>query len=60
MLLTVSDPQDIMPLTPVRDRVGAVSVPSTEAPLVTAWGREGTSEVRATTAFATAEIVISE
>ena len=42
MLSTVSDPQEITPFTPVIDRLGAESVPSTEAPLLTAWERAGT------------------
>ena len=35
-----------MPFTPVIDRLGAESVPNTEAPLVTAWERAGTRFVR--------------
>lgn len=60
MLLTVSDPQEITPLTPVRDRFGAESRPSTEAPFVTVWESEGTSAGRATMASTTAETVIPE
>ncbi len=54
MLETVSDPQETTPPTPVRDRLGAERVPKMEAPLVTDWGRAGTSEVRARMLFTTA------
>lgn len=58
MLLTVSDPQDITPPTPVSDRLGAESVPNTEAPLVTDWGSAGTKEVRARMPFTTAAAAV--
>ena len=54
VLLTVSDPQEMIPFNPVVDRLGAESVPSTEAPLVTDWGSAGTSAVRERMLFATA------
>lgn len=56
-------PQETIPSTPVTDKFGAESVPNTEAPFVTAWGRAGTREVRATMLLATAaaaEVVMSE
>ena len=56
---TVSDPQEITPFTPVVDRLGAESVPNTEAPLVTTWGREATSEVRLEMLFATATAAVA-
>ena len=43
-----------MPFNPVIDRLGAESVPNTEAPLVTVWARAGTSEERLEMLFATA------
>ena len=55
MLATVSDPQDVTPPTPVRDRFGAESVPRTEAPLVAVWGSKGTSDVRARMPLTTAK-----
>lgn len=58
MLATVSDPQEITPPTPVRDRLGADSVPKIDAPLVTVWGSEGTSEVRAMMPLTTAEAAV--
>lgn len=57
-MLTVSDPQEMIPPTPVRDRLGADTVPKLEAPLVTDWGSEGTSEVRARTPLRTAEAAV--
>lgn len=42
----MSDPQEITPFNPVRDRAGAESVPRTEAPLVAVWESAGTSDVR--------------
>ena len=47
-----------MPLTPVIDRLGADSVPNTEAPLVTDWGSAGTSELRARMLFTTAAAAV--
>ena len=49
------------PLSPVVDRFGAWSVPSTEAPLVTVCGSDGTKELRARMldTAAEAEAVIS-
>lgn len=41
-------PHETIPSTPVVDKFGAERRPSTEAPLVTFWGSEGTREVRAT------------
>lgn len=55
MLATVSDPQEMIPFNPVSDKVGAESVPRTEAPLVTVWGSEGTKELRARIPLTTAE-----
>ena len=60
--MTVLAPQETIPSTPEVDRFGAARVPRTEAPLVTAWGSDGTSELRATmlATAATAEAVMSE
>ena len=55
MLSTVSDPQEMIPFTPVRERLGAERVPNIEAPLVTVWGSDGTNEVRARMPLTTAE-----
>lgn len=55
MLSTVSDPQEMIPPTPVSDKVGALSVPRIEPPLVTVWGSEGTNEVRARMPLTTAD-----
>ena len=54
VLSTVSDPQEMIPFNPVRERVGAESVPRIEAPLVTVWGSEGTRVLRARMLFTTA------
>lgn len=54
VLSTVSDPQEMIPFNPVVDRLGAESVPRTEAPLVTDWGSAGTSALRERMLFATA------
>lgn len=59
MLSTVSEPHEIIPFNPVTDRLGAESVPSTESPLVTDCGREGTSEVRARMLFTTAAAAVA-
>ena len=58
MLLTVSDPQEMIPFNPVSDRVGAASVPRIEAPLVTVWGSEGTNELRERMPLRTAEAAV--
>ena len=55
MFSTVSDPQEMIPFTPVSDKVGALSVPRMEAPLVTVWGSEGTNELRERMPLRTAE-----
>lgn len=54
VLSTVSDPQEMIPSNPVVDRLGAESVPRTEAPLVTDWGSAGTSALRERMLFTTA------
>lgn len=55
-------PHESIPSTPVSDKLGAERVPKTEAPFVTAWGRDGTRDVSATmlATAAAAEAVMSE
>ena len=48
-----------MPFNPVIDRLGAESVPSTEAPLVTDWGSAGASELRDRMLFTTAAAAVA-
>lgn len=54
-------PHDTIPFSPVIDKLGACRVPSTEAPLVTAWDSDGTRELRETmlaTAAAAAAVAV--
>ena len=49
------DPQVATPPTATVFKVGAESVPNTEAPFVTVWGSDGTRELRATMLATAAE-----
>ena len=55
-------PHETTPPNPLVDRLGACRVPSSEAPLVMVWGKDGTRELRAAmlATAATAEAVMSE
>ena len=60
-MVTELEPQETTPFNPVVERLGAWSVPKTEAPLVTVWGSCGTRELRAAilATAATAEAVMA-